>query len=187
MIIFDLDQTLIDTLNINNYDEFNNLEYISKLFTNEKDLLVNLKLRPYIKDLFDYLNMNNYEYSFWSLADYNYVKIVINYIKNVFFINPRFILARKNDYYFIDLISNIEISIIYTKGIMIKKIESLYENFLYLNENKIILIDDNIDTILNNNPNNVYHISKWFSYNIHDIELYNFKQILFFLRLYSNY
>ena len=199
MIIFDLDQTLIDTIPVKYYEDKNGLNVLnglnglntlnnkSRSFSSNEELLSNIELRPYIKELFDYLNTNNFEYSFWSLGDYEYVKTILTYIEKLFLINPIFILARKDDFFFIDLISKKEIPIFYTNGIMIKKINSLYPYFLYLNPKKLILVDDNINNILNNNNNNVYHISDWYSYNINDIELNNFKHILYFLRLYSNY
>lgn len=150
MIIFDIDLTLIQSIIDGKQVHINN--------------------RPYIKELFIYLNHYNIDYAFWSLGSIEYIKYVMNHLSEIIILKPFFILTKKDNLY-IDLLSPIQIPIIKINNIEIKKIYSLFPFYNNLTFENTILIDDNIHHILGNPYKNVYHIKPWCKEEIHDREL----------------
>jgi hypothetical protein len=175
-IIFDLDDTLIQTPNYNfsngathtmNLPEVCNIGII-----NTRKCTSITYLRPYLKELLEYC-YDNFNVSFWTAGNYFYcIEILKIILTEEQYEKTKIVLSRWDHTHLIEIKSNLTYTNENLNILHFKPLRLLYENYKNLNftDNNTIIIDDNI-YICDFNKKNSINIIKFDRFNNNDIAL----------------
>jgi len=173
-IIFDIDQTLISSIETNSNDAnittpFENkmVSYIPHASTEPNNMIVHI--RPGTRDILRCLfkNQHRFNIGFWSTGELEYVQAIVTMLLAEFNHFPiTLLLARRvladGTYKIIDAITNKLYDYTFVRGVPAKNMQLLFRHPDYknkFNKNATILIDDLIQNIIINKPHNVIKIS----------------------------
>jgi len=172
-IIFDLDETLIQTPDIDlgnnksNILNFPNIANVGIISSGEMKTIT--YLRPYLKELLDYC-YENFNVGFWTAANYYYcIEVLKIILTEEQYDKTKVILARLDYENIIEIKQNIKYTNENLNILNFKPMELLFNNYSNLNFkiDNTVLIDDNM-SVCEYNKFNTIKINKFNRFNIND-------------------
>ena len=171
-IILDIDQTLIDNMSINEYE--NNKDKLRKPDFIKESMCI--WTRPHLKEFIDFLDKNVKYISIWTNGTFSWLYYVLTTILSKYLPKKRFLLLLSVDYSIRQQITTNGM----TSMIPIKNIESIIQRFPNNNISlyNTVLIDDNYYNCLHNKYNTI-PIKKYFA--IEEMKGIRNKDLLFII------
>lgn len=173
-IILDIDQTLIDNMSINEYE--NNKDKLRKPDFIKESMCI--WMRPHLKKFIDFLDKNVKYISIWTNGTFSWLYYVLTTILSKYLPKKRFLLLLSVDYSIRQQITNNGM----TSMIPIKNIGEMIKRFPNNNISlyNTILVDDNYHNCFHNKYNTI-PIKKYFA--IEEIKEIRNNDLLFIIQI----